>query len=122
MVHVGAVDGPVTPNDVTQMAVEFKKAVGKGADSPKTNGIDVLGWEFAFELNEVSRQQAAAANIQLRFVRIPSDVMDKRAVEQGDVKFFELAALAVQTEVKKLEVTLRLTDFVIPRQGIRHVR
>ena len=118
MVHVGAVDGPVTPNDVTQMAVEFKKAVGTGQDAPKTNGIDVLGWDFAFELNEVSKQQAAAANIQLRFIKIPRDVMDKRAVEQGDVKFFELAALAVETEVKKQEVTLRLAGFVIPPDDV----
>jgi hypothetical protein len=44
--------------------------------------------------------------------------MDKRAVEQGDVKFFELAALAVETEVKKQEVTLRLTDFVIPPDDV----
>jgi DNA modification methylase len=128
MVHVGAVDGPVTANDVTQMAVEFKKAIGKGADAPKTNGIDVLGWDFAFELNEVSKQQAQAANIQLRFIKIPRDVMDRRAVEQGDVKFFELAALAVEAEVKKQEVTLRLKDFVIPpddvpeevRKSVRH--
>lgn len=118
MVHVGAVDGPVTAGDVTQMAVEFKKAIGKGADAPKTNGIDVLGWDFAFELNEVSKQQAAAANIQLRFIKIPRDVMDKRAVEQNDVKFFELAALAVDTEVKKQEVTLRLKDFVIPPDDV----
>lgn len=118
MVHVGAVDGPVTAGDVTQMAVEFKKAVGTGKDAPKTNGIDVLGWDFAFELNEVSKQQAAAANIQVRFIKIPRDVMDKRAVEQGEVKFFELAALAVETEVKKLEVKLRLTDFVIPPDDV----
>jgi hypothetical protein len=118
MVHVGSVDGPVSTGDVTQMAVEFKKAIGKGEDAPKTNGIDVLGWDFAFELNEVSKQQAAAANIQLRFFRIPRDVMDKRAVEQGDVKFFELAALAVETEVKKQEVTLRLTGFVIPPDDV----
>jgi len=118
MVHVGAVDSPVSDGDVRQMAVEFKKAIGKGADAPKTNGIDVLGWDFAFELNEVSKQQAAAANIQLRFIKIPRDVMDKRAVEQGDVKFFELAALAVETEVKKQEVKLRLTDFVIPPDDV----
>ncbi len=98
MVHVGAVDSPVSDGDVRQMAVEFKKAIGKGADAPKTNGIDVLGWDFAFELNEVSKQQAAAANIQLRFIKIPRDVMDKRAVEQGEVKFFELAALAVEAK------------------------
>ena len=118
MVHVGAVDSPVSDGDVRQMAVEFKKAIGKGADAPKTNGIDVLGWDFAFELNEVSKQQAAAANIQLRFIKIPRDVMDKRAVEQGEVKFFELAALAVETEVKKQEVKLRLTDFVIPPDDV----
>jgi adenine-specific DNA-methyltransferase len=118
MVHVGAVDGPVTPNDVTQIAVEFRKAVGSGNDAPKRNGVDVLGWDFAFELNEVSKQQAAAANIQMRFLRIPRDVMDKRAVEQGDVKFFELAALAVQTGINGQEVTLRLTDFVIPPDDV----
>ena len=118
MVHVGAVDSPVSDGDVRQMAVEFKKAIGKGADAPKTNGIDVLGWDFAFELNEVSKQQAAAANIQLRFIKIPRDVMDKRAVEQGEVKFFELAALAVEATVKKQEVKLRLTDFVIPPDDV----
>jgi hypothetical protein len=77
-----------------------------------------LGWDFAFELNEVSKQQAAAANIQMRFFRIPRDVMDKRAVEQGDVRFFELAALAVELTAKKQEVTLRLTDFVIPPDDV----
>lgn len=118
MVHVGSVDGPVTAGDVTQMAMEFKKAIGKGADAPKSNGIDVLGWDFAFELNEVSKQQAAAANIQLRFIKIPRDVMDKRAVEQGEVKFFELAALAVESEITKQEVKLRLMDFVIPPDDV----
>ena len=118
MVHVGAVDGPVTAGDVTQMAVEFKKAIGTGKDAPKSNGIDVLGWDFAFELNEVSKQQAASANIQLRFIKIPRDVMDPRAVEQGEVKFFELAALAVETVVKKQAVTLRLTGFVIPPDDV----
>ena len=34
----------------------------------------------------------------MRFMRIPRDVMDKRAVEQGDIRFFELAALAVDVE------------------------
>jgi adenine-specific DNA-methyltransferase len=62
------------------------------------------------------------------FKRIPRDVMDKRAVEQGEIKFFELAALAVEVKAKKLEVTLKLTDFVIPpddvpeevRESVKH--
>ena len=66
---------PVSVGDVTQVAVEFRRAVGTGKDAPATNGVDVLGWDFAFELNEVAKQQAAAANIQMRFLRIPRDVM-----------------------------------------------
>lgn len=118
MVHVGPVDAPISPSDVTQIAIEFRKAVGTGKDAPSQAAVDVLGWDFAFELNEVARQQAAQANIALRFIRIPRDVMDKQAVEQGDVKFFELAALAVETAQKGRAVTLKLTDFVIPPDDV----
>jgi adenine-specific DNA-methyltransferase len=118
MVHVGAVDAPVSVGDVTQIAAEFKRAIGTGKDAPRTNGIDVLGWDFAFELNEVARQQAAAANIQMRFLRIPRDVMDKRAVEQGDIHFFELAALSVEVKTKKRNAFLKLKDFVIPPDDV----
>jgi DNA modification methylase len=118
MVHVGAVDAPVSVGDVANIAAEFRKAIGTGQDAPRTNGVDVLGWDFAFELNEVAKQQAAAANIQMRFLRIPRDVMDKRAVEQGDVRFFELAALAVEVKTRGREVALRLTDFVIPPDDV----
>ncbi len=114
MVHVGAVDAPVSPADVTAIVAEFKKAVGKGAGSPKTNGIDILGWDFAFEINEVSKQHAAKAGVNLRMVKIPSEVMDRRAVDQGDIRFFELAALELDLAVEKLRAVVALTDFVIP--------
>jgi adenine-specific DNA-methyltransferase len=118
MIHVGAVDAPVSVGDVTQIAAEFKRAIGTGKDAPKTNSLDVLGWDFAFELNEVAKQQAAAANIQMRFLRIPRDVMDKRAVEQGDIHFFELAALSVDVKTNKRSVLLKLKDFVIPPDDV----
>lgn len=41
---------------MTQIALEFRRMIGTGADAPTTNGVDVLGWDFAFELNEVARQ------------------------------------------------------------------
>lgn len=59
---------------------------------PKTNGMDVLGWDVTFELNEVTRQQAV--DIQPHFQRIPHGAMSKRAVEQGDIYIFELVAKA----------------------------
>ena len=118
MVHVGAVDSPVSPGDITQIAIEFRRAIGSGADAPSTNAVDVLGWDFAFELNEVARQHARDANLPLRFLRIPRDVMDKRAVEQGDVHFFELAALGVDVACQGRSVTLLLTDFMIPPDDV----
>ena len=70
LVHVGGVDAPVSDGDIRQLAAEFKRAVGTGKDAPTSNGVDVLGWDFAFEVNEVARQQAERANVNLRFLRI----------------------------------------------------
>ena len=118
LVHVGGVEAPVSDGDVRQIAVEFKRRMGTGKDAPTTNGVDLLGWDFAFEVNEIARQQAERANLQLRFLRIPRDVMDKRAVDQGDVKFFELAALSVKHKSRGLDVSLSLSDFVIPPDDV----
>ena len=118
MVHVGPVDSPISPSDVSQIAIEFRKAMGTGKEAPSVAAVDVLGWDFAFELNEVARQQAAQANITMRFIRIPREVLEKQAVEQGDIKFFELAALSVEVGQKGRAVTLKLTDFVIPPDDV----
>jgi len=118
MVHVGTVDAPVTNGDVKQIVAEFRKAVGTGKDAPSTKGVDLLGWDFAFELNEVARQDAEKAGIDLRLVRIPREVLEKRAVEQGDIRFFELAALSVGLKQSARKVTLTLEDFVIPLDDV----
>ncbi|HEX7422931.1 MAG TPA: DNA methyltransferase, partial [Terriglobales bacterium] len=118
MVHVGAVDAPVTLADVKAIAAEVWRAVGKGKDAPKTAGVDVLGWEFAFELNELARQVAAESRVDVTFKKIPREVLEKRAVEQGDIRFFELAALSVDLKIKKREVSLTLTDFLVSPDDI----
>ncbi|MHB8508656.1 MAG: site-specific DNA-methyltransferase [Candidatus Dormibacteria bacterium] len=118
LVHVGTVDAPVTVGDVRQIATEFRRAIGTGKDAPTNKAVDILGWDFAFELNEVARQEASRAGIDVHFWRIPREVLEKRAVEQGDVRFFELAALAVDIVVKKRRVEVRLTDFVIPLDDV----
>ncbi len=114
MVHVGEVDSPISVGDVQNIAIEFRRVMGTGQDAPTSNGVDVLGWDFAFEINEVAKQQATLANIDMRFVRIPREVLEKKAVEAGDIRFFELAALAVDIKTLGKSVTLALTDFVIP--------
>jgi len=118
MVHVGSVDAPVTVGDIKQIAGEFVKAVGTGRNAPTSKAVDVLGWDFAFDLNEQARQTAGKAGIDMRFWRIPREILDKRAVEQGDIRFFELAALSVDVKVKGQKVTLALKDFVIPLDDV----
>jgi adenine-specific DNA-methyltransferase len=128
MVHVGPVDAPVTLADVKAIAAEVWRAVGRGEKAPKTAAVDVLGWEFAFELHELARQVAAEARVDVAFKKIPREVLDKRAVEEGDIRFFELAALTVDVKVRKREVVLGIKDFVISpddlpeeaRLAIRH--
>jgi adenine-specific DNA-methyltransferase len=114
MVHVGTVDAPITVGDVKQIVAEFRKAVGTGKDAPTQQSVDILGWDFAFELNEIARQDAERAGIELRLVRIPREVLEKRAVEQGDIRFFELAALGVKVSQTARTVNMAIEDFVIP--------
>jgi adenine-specific DNA-methyltransferase len=127
MVHVGAVDAPVTLSDIRAIAREVWK-FAKGSNEGQKAAADVLGWEFAFELNETARQIAAESRVDVAFKKIPREVLDKKAVEQGDIKFFELGALSVEPKLKKKELSIELTDFVIPiddvpeeaRKAVKH--
>ncbi len=83
MVHVAAVDAPVTRADVNAIAAEV-----------------------------------AQARVDAAFKKIPREVLEKKAVEQGDVHFFELGALSVDAKIKKRELTLKLSDFVIPLDDV----
>jgi adenine-specific DNA-methyltransferase len=112
------VDSPISPLDVGQIVAEFKRSIGSGKEAPRTNGIDVLGWDFAFELNELAKQQAAQANVDVRFLRIPREVLDKKAVEQGDVHFFELASLDATVKTSGKKATVTINDFVIPADDV----
>jgi adenine-specific DNA-methyltransferase len=127
LVHVGAVDAPVTLADMKAIAREAWKMASSGKAAGKA-AADILGWDFAFELNETARQVAAESRVDVAFKKIPREVLEKKAVEQGDVKFFELGALSVEPKQKGRELTLKLTDFVIPiddvpeeaRKAIKH--
>lgn len=117
LVHVGAVDSPVTSDDVSKMAIELRKLL-TGGETGGVDGIDVLGWDFALDLNETAKQVAADARINVRFVRIPREVLEKKAVDQGDIRFFELAALSLDVKVDQREVSVSLTDFMVPPDDV----
>jgi len=52
--------------------------------------------DFAFEMNEVAYSKRPGQYSDA-VLRIPRDAMISVRIEQGDIHFFELAALSVET-------------------------
>ena len=117
MIHVGTVEAPVTVDDIKATILEFWKLVGK-EKSAQTNGIDFLGWDFAFDVNETAAQYAASNKVDVKFKKIPREVLEKKAVEQGDIKFYELASLKLKIKNEKLKASVAIENFIVPPDDI----
>ncbi len=107
MVHIGAVDAPVTIGDVGDAVDECAKL--------KQEELHVLGWEWEMGLQNLVVQEAKNRGVKLVLLQIPREVMEQQAAAKGDVRFFELAYLeAAIRKPKKLTAQVTLKDFVIP--------
>ncbi|MCA1604956.1 MAG: site-specific DNA-methyltransferase, partial [Acidobacteria bacterium] len=109
-VHVGAIDAAVSFGEIKE-SLDEAAAAGHA-------GLDVLGWEFEMGLHELVQDEARVRGVDLQLRRIPREVMDSRAVDSGDVVFHELAYLEVATTVRKRNLTVMLTDFVLPNPDL----
>ncbi len=104
LVHVGSVDAPVTSDDVEQVLDELA--------ANDLGEVDVLGWEWEMGLHDVVTEQARRRGIDLACRQIPREVMK---AELGDeIRFFELAYLALEIDRDARSVRVQLRDFVIP--------
>ena len=106
LVHIGGVEAPVTFGDI-QHALEDTRRM-------KQTELVVLGWEWEMGLHDVVEQEAAKAGIKLHLLNIPREAMDKRAVDAGDIQFFELAYLETVVKSSVHGYQIVLNDFVIP--------
>lgn len=106
MIHVGAADAPVTLNEIREAVDECRKI--------KLEKLDILGWEWEMGLHDVIEAESRRSGVNLRLVQIPREAMDRRAVDAGDIHFYELAYLEIETEIKEKQARLKLKNFVIP--------
>lgn len=107
LVHIGTVDSPVTLPEIQDAISEVKKS--------KQSALDILGWEWEMGLHDVVEKEAKSSGVKLRLFNIPRDVMDPRAVEKGDITFYELAYLEIEVKINRYgEFVVKLTDFAIP--------
>jgi len=107
MVHIGAVDAPVTIAEIDAAVEECAKL--------KQSELHVLGWEWEMGLYDLMAEAAKKRGVKLLLLQIPREVMEQQAAAKGDVRFFELAYLEAEiTQPKKLTAQVALKDFVIP--------
>ena len=105
LVHVGATESPVTLHEL-ERTLEECTANGLTA-------VDVLGWEWEMGLNPAGRDELAARHhVDVHLFHIPREVMDKRAVDAGDVHFFELSVVEIEAAIDNSTVEVELTGFL----------
>lgn len=100
---VGPIDAPVTQGQV-QEAVEAARKL-------RVSRVDVIGFEFEMGLVPHAQDEARAKGVGLALRYIPKDVFDRRAIEKGQVTFYDVAYVEVQPIVKGRSVGVRLRDF-----------
>jgi adenine-specific DNA-methyltransferase len=107
MVHIGAVDAPVTIAEIDAAIEECAKL--------KQSELHVLGWEWEMGLYDLMVEAAKKKTVKLLLLQIPREVMEQQAAAKGDVNFFELAYLEAKIDKpRKMTVEVVLKDFVIP--------
>jgi adenine-specific DNA-methyltransferase len=124
IVHVAPLNAPVTMDEVEKVILECR--------ANGFNKADILGWEWAYEVNELAKELAKKNGVDLRLIQIPSINEIKSALTGFDLKllkipeqviekellphirFHEVAYLELKTKVKGKEVILEISDFQLP--------
>lgn len=106
LVAVGPIDTPVSSAFVDGA---IKEAREKGITK-----FDVLGFDYEMGLDfaELSRQ-----GVDVQFKVIPREVFDRRAVEKGHVKFYDVAYIEIKPVIKgrgkNKTIAIELRDFSV---------
>ena len=103
-VHIGPLDMPVTQSRVQEIFEECRTNL--------ITQVDVLGFEFEMGLQPRINQEFKEQGVDIRLRYIPKDVFDPRAVDKGQVKFYDVSYLQAKPIINGNKVKIELTDFV----------
>lgn len=103
-VHVGPLDVPVTQSRLLDIFEECRQKL--------YTQVDVLGFEFEMGLTPQFIQELKEKGVAITLKYIPKDVFDKRAVDKGQTRFYDVAYLNADIHQKGKTVQIELTDFV----------
>ncbi len=103
MVLVGPIDAPVTLAQVNEVVAACREH--------KITRADILGFEFEMGLVPAAQDDAKQQGVSLSLRYIPKDVFDKRAIDRGQVQFYDVAYVEVTPRVSGRSVKVELKDF-----------
>jgi len=103
-INVGPLDVPVTQSRLLDIFEECRQKL--------YTQVDVLGFEFEMGLTPQFIQELKEKGVAITLKYIPKDVFDKRAVDKGQAKFYDVAYLNTKEKINGKKVTVELTDFV----------
>ncbi len=124
LVHVGSLNAPVSMEEVRNT---IKECVNN-----KITKLDILGWEWSYEVNDLGKQLAKEHKIDLRLIQIPSvneiksalvgfdlkllkmpeQIIDEKILK--NIRFSEVSYLEVEPKTKGKKVTIKIIDFQVP--------
>ncbi len=104
-VSIGPVNQPLSRNHVEEV---IKECVRNNIIS-----VDILGFEYEMGLFPTIQEEAKAKGLRLSYKQIPIDIFDKRAVDRGEVYFYDVAYIDCKTHVKDKKISVELTDFAV---------
>jgi site-specific DNA-methyltransferase (adenine-specific)/adenine-specific DNA-methyltransferase len=108
LVVIGPINLPVGRLFVEEVITEARK---RGASR-----VDVLAFEFEMGLFPAVLEEARAKGIDMATKYIPPEVFDKRAVEKGQVRFYDISFIEATPRFDKkdkLKLQIELTDFSV---------
>ena len=112
LVVIGPINLPVGRLFVEEVITECRKR--------SASRVDVLAFEFEMGLFPAALDEARGKGIDLAPKTIPPEVFDKRAVDKGQVQFFDIAYVEAQpryaqgrTAKNKLTLAIELSDFSV---------
>lgn len=106
LIAVGSIDTPITSGLLEKIVSECQEK--------KITKVDVLGFDYEMGIDfEASKK----LGIDIQFKVIPREVFDKKAIEKGQVKFYDVAYIEVKPVIRGRgnikEIAIELTDFSV---------
>ena len=105
MIAIGPVNMPVSRLFAEQVVAEC-------LDNNITN-IDLLAFEFEMGLFPSIQDEASSKGVDLAMKYIPKEVFDKRAVDQGEATFHDVAYIEVRAHIDGNNVVIELTNYSV---------